>query len=270
MPTILAIGDIHAWLNSKYQWQNPDIIKDRDRKKLELIKKVVNLTKPDLFVNLWDNIINTNQGRTEKDNKAIDKKTFKKVVNTLSPRVLKTTVKYAVGNHDTKTIPQNKLKKIIHEKKLYNSFDKNWIHYIILFPKADKKTWISYIWERQISWLKDDLENNDSKQCIVFSHYPLVNLWMDWTFFKDNEEKWFVKNWIEVEKMIKKKYKEPIIVSWHTHKGGLTTNDWIINVSVPAVTSDFKKNDTANKIYYVLINTDWNKILIENKEYLGE
>lgn len=129
----------------------------------DFVEKMNGNVKPEFVVILGDLV--------EDDNKVNDKNNIDYIVKLL--KKLKCPVYYVAGNHDLRNITEEELIKLFKQKSLYYSFDKNEFHIIVLYTKSIKHK-NAFISEKQISWLKNDLEKTN-KKTIIFSHSSLAD-----------------------------------------------------------------------------------------------
>lgn len=155
------ISDIHIGPEWYYNWVLRKINSNVKVFLNNFIDDMNNNERPEFVVVLWDTI--------EDDTIEKDTENLRYVVDLFES--LKCPVYYVAGNHDLKTLSEQKLADIFYLKKLYYSFEKGDYKFIVLCSLADGK-WTILISEEQKIWLKKELEKSD-KDCVVFVHHWL-------------------------------------------------------------------------------------------------
>ncbi len=135
----------------------------------------------------------------EDTNRSVDIKNFKKGLAILAK--LRCPVYHLIGNHEMRCLTKADLKRLLHCKNLYFSFDKQGFRFIFLFteqPYPGKRIWLS---APQLPWLNRQIQTK--QKVIVFSHHSLVpvdtkgNFW-----FEGRPEVTYINNYQEFQKII--------------------------------------------------------------------
>lgn len=128
-----------------------------------------------------------------------------------------------IGNHDT-AMEKHKFCEIIGMPHRYYSFEEGEFKFIVLdasmnskdapYPEKEMNWRISYIDDKQIKWLQNELENTD-KSVFIIMHELL--------YYKDTKttDDLVVINRDEVIEVLEKSGKVKAIVSGHWHQGDL-------------------------------------------------
>lgn len=230
---ILVITDIHYGEDTNY----PELV-DKDyissfgsqfEKYLPKIKTLVR--EQDLTINLGDLINETN---TESD--LIQ---YKKVVEFFGKEK---PVKYALGNHELRTLSREQLVKIIGEKKPYYSFDLNNYHHIVLDGFRDFEEDIYKIDKEQLAWLKKDLKNTNLLS-LIYCHYVFDDQPLDSNYYFNKPHRVFIENKEEVRRIFEDSKKVIGVFSGHLHFFHQEIINGIKYITAPA----FSENDGNHK-----------------------
>lgn len=216
---LIIFSDIH------YLDERPEKLTFRLNRKLtqysiEILNKLIskiNRSKPDLAICLGDLI-------EDKFNHDIDIENYKYVWNKLGD--IQVPFYSVIGNHDLRTMNSRKeLEEIMEYENATFSFDLNKYHFIILSTDIredlggdDGGVYKAHcISEKDIKWLKNDLENN-KLPCIIFTHFGLAedkqigNYW-----FEKEPEKGLLNNRNKIKNLIKNDNNVIAIFSGHQH-----------------------------------------------------
>ncbi len=216
---LIIFSDIH------YLDERPEKLTFRLNRKLtqysiEILNKLIskiNRSKPDLAICLGDLI-------EDKFNHDIDIENYKYVWNKLGD--IQVPFYSVIGNHDLRTMNSRKeLEEIMGYENATFSFDLNKYHFIILSTDIredlggdDGGVYKAHcISEKDIKWLKNDLENN-KLPCIIFTHFGLAedkqigNYW-----FEKEPEKGLLNNRNKIKNLIKNDNNVIAIFSGHQH-----------------------------------------------------
>lgn len=216
---LIIFSDIH------YLDERPEKLTFRLNRKLtqysiEILNKLIskiNRSKPDLAICLGDLI-------EDKFNHDIDIENYKYVWNKLGD--IQVPFYSVIGNHDLRTMNSRKeLEEIMEYENATFSFDLNKYHFIILSTDIredlggdDGGVYKAHcISEKDIKWLKNDLENNELP-CIIFTHFGLAedkqigNYW-----FEKEPEKGLLNNRNKIKNLIKNDDNVIAIFSGHQH-----------------------------------------------------
>lgn len=216
---LIIFSDIH------YLDERPEKLTFRLNRKLtqysiEILNKLIskiNRSKPDLAICLGDLI-------EDKFNHDMDIENYKYVWNKLGD--IQVPFYSVIGNHDLRTMNSRKeLEEIMEYENATFSFDLNKYHFIILSTDIredlggdDGGVYKAHcISEKDIKWLKNDLENNELP-CIIFTHFGLAedkqigNYW-----FEKEPEKGLLNNRNKIKNLIKNDDNVIAIFSGHQH-----------------------------------------------------
>ncbi len=216
---LIIFSDIH------YLDERPEKLTFRLNRKLtqysiEILNKLIskiNRSKPDLAICLGDLI-------EDKFNHDMDIENYKYVWNKLGD--IQVPFYSVIGNHDLRTMNSRKeLEEIMEYENATFSFDLNKYHFVILSTDIredlggdDGGVYKAHcISEKDIKWLKNDLENN-KLPCIIFTHFGLAedkqigNYW-----FEKEPEKGLLNNRNKIKNLIKNDNNVIAIFSGHQH-----------------------------------------------------
>jgi len=228
---ILFISDIHYGKDTNYSGE--DYINSFGSQFENFSEKIRSLIlEHDLTINLGDLIYNINQ-----ENDLI---LFKKAISLLGKNK---PIKHVLGNHDFRNLNKAQLIKIIGEIKTYYSFDFGNYHHIVLDSFQNSKIWAGGIDNKQILWLKEDLDKTNLS-ALIYSHYPLDNQSLDDNYyFKNKPQRAFCENKEEVRSILESSNKVLAVFSGHLHFYNQETINGILYTTVPS----FSENDGQGK-----------------------
>lgn len=147
------------------------------------------------------------------------------------------------GNHDRKmkdsTLDAIKLSDFVRafenhpyskSSPAYWSFDRDIYHLIGLDSTRDD-SWGGRIDAEQVAWLKKDLEKNREKFTIIFTHHSLLEFYPK----KDLRKEFFVENFKEIERILKKNRQIQLVVSGHYHFPAAIYKNGVHHMTLPSI-----------------------------------
>lgn len=216
---LIIFSDIH-YLDSRPEKLDSNLSRKLTQYSVEIIDKLIdkiNEDKPNVTVCLGDLIEDTFE-----HDKDITNYTY--IWNKLKD--IQVPFYSAIGNHDLRTMNSRKeLQKIMNYEDATFSFDFNDYHFIILTTDIREDLGgddggiykAQCMSEKEIDWLKKDLEKN-KLPCIIFTHFGLAedkqigNYW-----FEKNPEAGLMNNRQKVKNIIKCDNNVIAIFSGHQH-----------------------------------------------------
>lgn len=230
---ILIITDIHYGEDTNYpQLVDKNYINSFGSLFEKYLPKIKDLIKDhDLTINLGDLI---------KENSAeLDLIQYKKAIDLFGQQKL---VKHVIGNHDLWNLSRKEISKIIGEDNIYYSFDLNNYHHIILDSFRNSIQESCKIDDKQLSWLKKDLDAT-KLPTLIYCHYILDNQSIDSNYyFKNKPHRVFIENKEEVRKIFENSGKVICVLGGHLH----FFNQEIINNIKYITAPSFTENDGKN------------------------
>lgn len=173
-------------------------------------------------------------------------------------------VQYAAGNHDLKNISEDDLAKLLHQERLYHSFDLGRFHFIVLFSKRFDDKIRFHIPDEQKTWLQKDLEET-RKQCLVFVHYGLAD--QDLTgnpWFEGKPEKCLIMNRKEIRSILSKSKKVIAVFDSHLHWNRMHVHNSIPYFTIQSLVENEDDKGVPSQAYSIVYIED-KKISVEIK-----
>ena len=216
---LIIFSDIH-YLDKRPEKLDFNLGRKLTQYSVEVIDKLINKInedKPDVSICLGDLIEDT-------FNHDIDIINYTYIWNKL--KNIQVPFYSVMGNHDLRTMNSRKeLEEIMGYKNATFSFDLKGYHFIILTTDIREDLGeddggiykAQCMSEKEIAWLKEDLEKNQLP-CIIFTHFGLAedrqigNYW-----FEKNPEDGLMSNRKEVKKIIKSNENIIAIFNGHQH-----------------------------------------------------
>ena len=169
MLKLCVFADIH-YIDEIPNWPvKRKLVEYADRLTEKMIDRINNDIKPDVVVYLGDLIQASSNLETDIKNIKHVWKMFKKI-NYPYYTIL--------GNHELKSVKSNKeILDVIGYKKATYSVDINDYHLVFIgtdINEEDKSCRTQYISKEDLEWLKNDLEKNNDKKIIMFSHFGIA------------------------------------------------------------------------------------------------
>ncbi len=173
-------------------------------------------------------------------------------------------VYYVAGNHDLKNISEIELAKLLHQKRLYYSFDFDNFHFITLFSKIAEDKIRFHIPDEQKDWLQKDLDKTD-KKCVVFIHYSLADQNLTGNpWFEGRPENCLVANRKEIRNILSDSNKVIAIFNSHLHWDKLDIHGNIPHFTIQSLVENENDKGVASEAYAV-VNIEKHKIDVEIK-----
>ncbi len=203
MLKLCIFADIH-YIDKKPNWPvNRKLVEYADILTEKLIDKINNEINPDIVIYLGDMIQASKNIENDKRNIIHVWNLFKKI---------KKPYYTLLGNHELKSVQSNdEILDLLNYKSATFSIDINEYHLIFIgtdINNEDKEYRTQYISERDLEWLKKDLEINKDKKIILFSHFGIaedVNIKENFWCYSDNGENLMIRNRNELKELIKNK-----------------------------------------------------------------
>lgn len=150
--------------------------------------------------------------------------------------VLNAPAYHLIGNHD-KYIDENLTLLLPIPDNYYSFFYENWL-FIVLDATDLLIGYRGAIMEKQLSWLKNELEKSikNDRKVIIFSHMP---------FLTDKNNYCLINNY-EVLKTIKSYENVKMVISGHNHSGSYIYKNCIHHLTLKAMV------DTKNNSFSIL------------------
>lgn len=253
MTKLVVFSDIH-YLDRKYEGHG-------DRKLTEysgllvdkIIEKVNYEIKPDICFHLGDLVQDTN----DHDD---DLKNIKRIWEQLQG--FKIPFYTLIGNHDLKMMnSRNEVLDILGYKDATFSIDLNGYHFIILGTDVKKgidserggifKT--QCIPDKDIEWLKKDLEDNKNSKIIILSHFGIAEDDMKGNFwFEEEPESALLKNRIEVKNVLNKYSNILAVFCGHQHWTKKIIENNIPYYMVGSIIENIHNDGIPDGVYYIV------------------
>lgn len=197
--------------------------------------------KPSFVISLGDSI--------EHDSNKKDKKRFKELLKTFDK--LNCPSYFATGNHDLINLSKDELKEILHKKELYYSFDKEGLHFVILFSEP-QKDYSSLVSDRQLKWFKKDLEKT-KKKTIVLIHHGLADQNLKGNpWFEGRPKNCLVSNRKEIRKIIEDSQKVISVFNSHLHWDKKNTHKGIPYFTIQSLTENEADKGLPSRAYAII------------------
>ena len=168
--TFRVFGDLH-YLDEIPNWpEKRKLVEYADELLDKLIKNTNSNNELDFVINLGDLIQATS-------NKNKDVNNLKYILDKL--KNIKVPVYNILGNHELKSVDSNKeLLNIFGYDRSSYSYDYDNYHFLIVgtdIYKDDQEFKTQYVSEKDLSWIREDLEKNKKKKIIVFCHFGIID-----------------------------------------------------------------------------------------------
>ncbi len=178
---------------------------------------------------------------------------------------------HVIGNHDIHYMEKKDNLSILGLMNSYYSLKKGNLTFLIL-DTADP-VWDDCggcVSDRQIEWLKSELEKADSP-VVVASHHPVYDQYQEGNpFFVKLPGQYKVKNSEKVFDIIKKSGKVIACLNGHVHWLYQTEENGIDCISVPSLTEAYPMKVNAPGIYSIIDFTDNNEIVASFESIVPE
>lgn len=209
----------------------------------QLIRKINDEHKADISVNLGDLI----QDANDKDK---DKESLAYIFEEL--KSIKCPCYSVLGNHDLKMMDSvEEVEEIMGYDACTYSIDADGYHLVFLTTEVRPELGIDrggcykaqYLSEKDIMWLKRDLEKN-TLPCLIFTHFILA---------EDNDisdECAYMKNRDKVKEIIKQDKNVIAVFSGHTHKTKTYREDGVTYYVLGSLTWSVEANGIPDGVYF--------------------
>ena len=269
---LIIFSDIH------YLDERPEELTFRLNRKLtqysvEIVDKLINKInkeKPDVSICLGDLI-------EDKFNHDKDKENYKYIWNKL--KNIQVPFYSVIGNHDLRTMnSRRELEEIMGYKNATFSFDLKGYHFIILTTDIREDLGgddggvykAQCMSEREINWLKEDLDKN-KLPCVIFTHFGLAedkqigNYW-----FEKKPEAGLMNNRKEVKNIIKGDNNIIAVFSGHQHWTKQLNEDGKDYYILGSLTENIDMQGIPDGVYLEVKLEDRNVEIIENHIKIGD
>lgn len=269
---LIIFSDIH------YLDERPEELTFRLNRKLtqysvEIVDKLINKInkeKPDVSICLGDLI-------EDKFNHDKDKENYTYIWNKL--KNIQVPFYSVIGNHDLRTMnSRRELEEIMGYKNATFSFDLKGYHFIILTTDIREDLGgddggvykAQCMSEREINWLKEDLDKN-KLPCVIFTHFGLAedkqigNYW-----FEKKLEAGLMNNRKEVKNIIKGDNNIIAVFSGHQHWTKQLNEDGKDYYILGSLTENVDMQGIPDGVYLEVKLEDRNVEIIENHIKIGD
>ena len=269
---LIIFSDIH------YLDERPEELTFRLNRKLtqysvEIVDKLINKInkeKPDVSICLGDLI-------EDKFNHDKDKENYTYIWNKL--KNIQVPFYSVIGNHDLRTMnSRRELEEIMGYKNATFSFDLKGYHFIILTTDIREDLGgddggvykAQCMSEREINWLKEDLDKN-KLPCVIFTHFGLAedkqigNYW-----FEKKLEAGLMNNRKEVKNIIKGDNNIIAVFSGHQHWTKQLNEDGKDYYILGSLTENIDMQGIPDGVYLEVKLEDRNVEIIENHIKIGD
>ena len=269
---LIIFSDIH------YLDERPEELTFRLNRKLtqysvEIVDKLINKInkeKPDVSICLGDLI-------EDKFNHDKDKENYTYIWNKL--KNIQVPFYSVIGNHDLRTMnSRRELEEIMGYKNATFSFDLKGYHFIILTTDIREDLGgddggvykAQCMSEREINWLKEDLDKN-KLPCVIFTHFGLAedkqigNYW-----FEKKPEAGLMNNRKEVKNIIKGDNNIIAVFSGHQHWTKQLNEDGKDYYILGSLTENIDMQGIPDGVYLEVKLEDRNVEIIENHIKIGD
>lgn len=269
---LIIFSDIH------YLDERPEELTFRLNRKLtqysvEIVDKLINKInkeKPDVSICLGDLI-------EDKFNHDKDKENYTYIWNKL--KNIQVPFYSVIGNHDLRTMnSRRELEEIMGYKNATFSFDLKGYHFIILTTDIREDLGgddggvykAQCMSEREINWLKEDLDKN-KLPCVIFTHFGLAedkqigNYW-----FEKKPEAGLMNNRKEVKNIIKGDNNIIAVFSGHQHWTKQLNEDGKDYYILGSLTENVDMQGIPDGVYLEVKLEDRNVEIIENHIKIGD
>ena len=262
---LIIFSDIH-YLDKRPEKLDFNLSRKLTQYSVEVIDKLINKInedKPDVSICLGDLIEDT-------FNHDIDIINYTYIWNKL--KNIQVPFYSVMGNHDLRTMNSRKeLEEIMGYKNATFSFDLKGYHFIILTTDIREDLGeddggiykAQCMSEKEIAWLKEDLEKN-RLPCIIFTHFGLAedgqigNYW-----FEKNPEEGLMSNRKEVKEIIKSDGNIIAVFNGHQHWTKQLKEDGKVYYIVGSLTDNVDMQGIPDGVYLEVELQDRNVKIIE-------
>lgn len=250
---LCVFSDIH-YIDEKPEWKvNRKLVEYAEPLTDKIINKVNTELKPDICINLGD-MIQASQ------NKEKDFENLKYIWSKLQ----KFNVPFytLIGNHELKSVKSNQeIMDILGYENATYGIDINGYHLLFIgtdVNNEDEKFKTQYISDRDLEWIAKDLEENNNKKVIVFSHFGIAEDEMKGNFYFDkNPESGMLINRKELKNILQKHSNILSIFCGHQHWTKTIKENGISYYMLGALTENMNWDGVPDGVYFdVDINDD--------------
>ncbi len=247
-------SDIH-YIKEKPVWSfNQKLTEYADDFVLQMVDMVNNEIKPDICIHLGDLIQASGSKETDIQN-------IKHILCMLNN--FNVPFYTLLGNHELKNMENNKeVLKVIGYTEATFSFDINSYHLLFLGTDVnldDYKYRTQYLSDRDLIWIKDDLERNADKKTIIFSHFGIAEDDMIGNFWFENDiESGMLRNRRELKEILINQENVLAVFVGHQHWTKRIEESGINYYLVGSLVENIKQDGIPDGVYFeVCVDNDY-------------